>query len=168
MLVLKPEEQLLWYDRPPAHREAAGPFLRSFFMLAWTLLALIVAIFAFREIKTQADPGIMVGVLLAGVGFSVFGIIVLSWSIWQLIAAWHTYYGITDKRIIILKTLWPGQVTSLCPRWLRAVTPFAKRKLLILEGWRELKGTPDKIRLYIHDDPLLLSEFIRETLSADA
>lgn len=168
MLVLRPEEQLLWYDRPPALREGVGPFLRSLFMLVWTLLALIVTIFAYREINTQSDPGIIVGVLLAGVGFSVFGIVVLSWSVWQFIAAWHTYYGITGKRIIILKTLWPGQVMSLHPHWLKTVTPFGQQKLLLIEGWRQLKGMPDKVRLHIHDDPQLLSDFIRETLSPDA
>lgn len=164
MLVLRPDEQLIWYDRPPAHREAMTPLFRAFFMTVWTVLALTVTFLALREFQSLEQNGLLFLILLAGAAFSVFGLVVWSWSVWQVFAAWGTFYGLTDKRLIVLKTLWPGHVLSLDARWIKSVQPVPKSNGVVLQSWGKVRGKPDKLLLFVSDASQLVADTIRDEL----
>lgn len=133
-------------------------------MLMWTVSALIVTVFAYREFSTQEEPDIVYLVLLLGAGFSVFGIVVLVWNIWQFISGWQTYYGLSNERLLIVRTLWPGQVSSLTPDWFRTIHVAASDKAMVLKGRDKRSGRLESHTLYVHDKAQLIAEDIKKTL----
>lgn len=164
MLVLRKSEHLIWYDQPPPNRAAAIPFFKAFFMLMWTVFAAVVTVFAYREFSTQDEPGIVYLILLLGAGFSVFGLVVLAWNSWQFISGWHTFYGLSNERLLIVRTLWPGQVISLTPDWFRTMQTSASDEVLVVKGRDKRSGRLESHTLYVHDRAQLVADEIKKTL----
>lgn len=167
MHVMKPDEELLWYDRPSPWCVAIVPLIRSLFMSGWTALAVTVTFLALRELNTGTAPGILHVTALAGAALSAFGFVVLVWNIWLLIAARHTFYGLSDGRLIILKSLWPGNVLSLRRGWLTGIAESNKGPCpsLVLSGRGNSRQMPDRVRLWVRAERQAVMEAIRNTLS---
>ncbi len=154
MLVLRPGEELIWYDRPPAIQLARKPALSILFMLGWTALALFISLIAFRQMTLAGDPSVMFAVFLVGVALSVFGLVVSAANAWQLLASWRTFYGLTDRRLIIVRALWPGNLVSLRKGWLESIrtTVNKNQNIVHLTGKKGIRTVPDRINLYLNDN----------------
>lgn len=82
-------------------------------MLLWTLFSGVLTVAMFRAVELDGTPTLSFFVGLFGVAVTVFGAVLFVTYGWRLLACRATFYGLTDRRFIILIRTWPGQVVSL-------------------------------------------------------
>ena len=165
--LLPPDEELIWFDQPPGWREAMWPLLSVVFMSCWTTLAGVATLSALvRSVQPDA-PEVLHVVAIFGGGLCAFGAVVLCWLVWRVLTAWFTFYGLTGCRLLVVRSLWPGQVLSVGPGWLQKLEILGPhdKACLFLRGRQTRRGMPAKITLYDVAEPWLVAEAIRGSLS---
>jgi hypothetical protein len=123
---LDADEKLIWTGQPAQglRLQPADSFLIPF-GLFWTVMAVSMV----RTIINQpADPASQLVGLIVGTGFVLIGIYLLIARFWVDAAMRRkSFYGITDRRIVIVSGLFSQRVKSVTLRTLSDVTMTESR-----------------------------------------
>lgn len=124
---LRTAEPLVWAEKPPGWRLALGETFRLLFIVLWCVgvLVFVGSIIPWRalismlasgnfRIETGGGPGLVFFAM--PLLFMVAGIVGLVVSAYRFLGAWFTYYGLTDSRVLILRSLPPAKTVSLGPQ----------------------------------------------------
>ncbi|MEM8743622.1 MAG: hypothetical protein AAGF14_03195 [Pseudomonadota bacterium] len=125
---LRTAEPLDWAEKPPgwclALRETFRLVHALFFCaIIFTVTAVMtygILIPALKIGSTQGEPSasILVPAFAVPFAFTLFGIVFLVLSAHRFLGGWFTYYGLTDSRVLILRSLTPAKIVSLGPEFL--------------------------------------------------
>ena len=118
---LRAGEGLIWYDRPSAGTVVWPQFVILAFMLIWTGFAASWTSMAFLVHAHEDNVGFLSLFPLFGVPMVIIGLITVLSVSWKLLCLYSTYYGLTDRRVIIMVRVWPGRTDSYDASWIRQV-----------------------------------------------
>ena len=107
-------EVLQWAGRPCATTLAIQQLPKLAFMIVWVGL---VVFMSHKELISK-EPSMAAIVLVL---FLVIGVFFLWSATVSLMAAWHTFYGITDRRLLVLELGMRRRITSWTPKQITSV-----------------------------------------------
>jgi hypothetical protein len=105
---LQSGEQITWLDQPIAARLARTSLPAVLFGIPWTIFAIFWVVTAFKGVSQSHDSGLFQFFPLFGVPFILVGIGLLSSPYWAARSGRRTVYVLTDRRAIVLRTVFFG------------------------------------------------------------
>ena len=159
---LRIAEPLVWAEKPSGWRLALRETFRLLFALFFCVIIFTatahmtfgILIPVLQSGSTQGEPSasILVPAFAVPLVFTLFGIVILVLSAHRFLGSWFTCYGLTDTRVLILRSLAPAKIISLGPDFLpnmsrtgesgRGTISFATSKGGSRYGWF---GFPKKL-----------------------
>jgi hypothetical protein len=107
-------EILVWCGRPLPITLAFRSFPTLFFALIW--IGTVGSNLPAAISSEHAHVSLAIGLVMFGAGV---------WLLWHtsnsMLAAWHTYYGITDRRLIVMEQRRNRRITSWAPQQITSV-----------------------------------------------
>src|SRR5215218_4992446 len=108
-------EHFLWSGRPRQgiratfEEQATGLLAVIVFLVFWLSALVILSLLNVRNVEGQFDPG----ALFVGLGMFMVGGTMLAWTLgYDAVDRAHTFYGLTDQRIILITGLLRPSVWS--------------------------------------------------------
>jgi hypothetical protein len=96
-----PGERLIWCGRPTRDAAAVSNYLQSLIGLAFLAISGLLII-----VPDETSPETPTGLILLGVPFLAVGIWMATRTLRDYLMAAYTFYGVTDQRVLIIRT-WP-------------------------------------------------------------
>ena len=155
---LQPGEQLLWHARGSGLNANAGNIYLFVFLVFWCSTAYAGIIRA--ALQGDQNPVVMIYALL----ISTTVIVLLGGlGLRSLLAPAHETYGLTDRRVIIVRNIFPRHTTSYPGKDLDFILP-GRREVRLSKLKR---GVFHPIALIGIERPAEIAELIRTTLRPD-
>jgi hypothetical protein len=133
---LDADERLLWCGQPRKKKRLhLSDVVVCLFVLVWSAFFAVGMVSLFtQETEPEAQQGELwelaiqiLGTIILGL-FLLVGLAVLFWHFWVRRQAWRkTYYGVTNRRIIIVSGVFEQSVKSIFLRTLTVVTLTEQR-----------------------------------------
>jgi hypothetical protein len=155
---LQPGEKLLWHGRGSGLNVTAGNVYALGFLAIWSAFAFTGLVRAI--LQNDQDPWLLAYILVI---FIAVAVLLGGLALRSLFAPAHETYGVTDRRVIIFRNIYPRHTTSYPGKDLDFILPGARNVRLC----KQKRGAFHPIALIGIERPAEIAELIRTTLRPD-